>query len=105
MSASSVTGLFIGICFVVAGLLILIWPINSKWLMTLFSQEERKQANRYLSLILFLFGCGFCIVALLPLLIDFRGLQVETFVVLATLALSLSWSLTKKHARAESKRK
>lgn len=97
MPASTVTGLLIGICFLAISLLIRIFPINNKWLYTLYTKEQRSEANRYLSSLLLLFGFGFCIVASLPLLIDFRGLRSESFIVLAVLTLNLSWHLCKRH--------
>jgi hypothetical protein len=97
MSSSSLTGLIIGICFMVVSLLIRLFPINSKWLFTLYTKGQRSKANRYLSRWLLLLGAGFCVMASLPLLMEFRGLRAESFLVLAALTLSLCWRMCEKH--------
>ncbi|HUC82437.1 MAG TPA: hypothetical protein VMR70_16140 [Flavisolibacter sp.] len=97
MSSSSLVGLVIGSCFAAVAFLIRVLPIESKWIFTIYTRQQRAKAIRYISRMFWLFAGLFCIVALLPLLIDFRGLRWETFVVLAIMTLSSVRHLTRKH--------
>ena len=97
MPLPSMIGMSIGVCFLVLSLLLRITPINTKWLFTLYTKEQRVSASEYLSRLLVLVGIGFCIVALLPSFTQFRGLRTESFLILASLTLSLCWYFTKKH--------
>ena len=81
----------------VISLLIQVIPIKSKWLFTIYTEEKKAEAISYISRLLLLFGSLFCMIALLPLLTDFRGLRLESFVVLAILSLKVIGYLTKKH--------
>lgn len=98
MSSSLLSGIIIGCCFFVLTAVIRFLPLSDKWFFSLLAEEDRTKAKNYISKWLLLFGIGFCIVAVLPLLTCFRGLRAETFITLAVVAISFSWRLSKKYA-------
>jgi hypothetical protein len=98
MSSSLLAGIVIGFCFFVFAAVIRFLPLSNKWFFSLFTGQDGIKAKNYVSKWLLLFGTGFCTLAALPLLTDFRGLRAETFVILAVLSISFSWRLSKKYA-------
>jgi hypothetical protein len=100
MSPSLFLPVLIGVGLIISGLLNKRFTFNSSWWFSMYTEEQRTEAKKYMAKLLVGFGLGFCFLGLLPAFFpQFKGLKTGTIAVLAVFSTSIIRGLTKAHIR------